>query len=101
MKTCTCHPSTNHFGTYQNCAKVLLPFPTERYPEPFTKPIDIDICILPEVFSLWQKGIQTVESCCGHNREQAYISVVESAVEKMLELGYEPIKDFEFKSKTI
>lgn len=52
----------------------------------------IDNCILVEILGLWKQGIQTTESCCGHNKVQGYISVLETPenFEKMKELGYEP-----------
>jgi hypothetical protein len=53
------------------------------------KVVGIDNCILNEVLGLWQLGIQTVESCCGHNVAPPYIAVVAHDVNRMLDLGYE------------
>lgn len=52
----------------------------------------IDNCILEEIKSLWAFGIQTTESCCGHNKTQGYISVLEKPhfINMMKGLGYEP-----------
>ena len=49
----------------------------------------IDNCLLEEIKWLWENGIQTTESCCGHNQAQGYISVLEEHAPKMHELGYE------------
>jgi len=98
---CTCNPNENYFGTYKICVQRVFPFKTERYSKIGTKTVDIDGCILEEVENLWALGIQTVESCCGHNREQGYISVVDKDIEKMKQLGYEEIKYGEFRTISI
>lgn len=49
----------------------------------------IDNCLVPEILSLWDRGIQTVESCCGHNKEDGYISVLNEHSDKMIALGYQ------------
>ncbi|GAH50580.1 unnamed protein product, partial [marine sediment metagenome] len=49
---------------------------------------NIDNCILEEIKFLWSKGIQTIESCCGHNKQQGYICVIPEAIKKMEKLGY-------------
>lgn len=36
----------------------------------YGKSICIDACITEEIKSLWAKGIETVGSCCGHNRKR-------------------------------
>lgn len=74
----------------------MLPFATERYPVLYTKPVDIDKCIVKEVEHLWSIGIQTVESCCGHNRVQPYVSVERKDERRMLALGYKKIKSLHF-----
>lgn len=51
----------------------------------------IDRCILPELQKLWDEGISTFCSCCGHgNDEKAFIRVGAEYADKMAELGYEP-----------
>lgn len=55
--------------------------------------VDIDVCIVLEVISLWKKGIVTIESCCGHNKTTGYIAVDESSVDKMIELRYKEIPE--------
>jgi len=66
----------------------MLPFVTPRYPFPNTKPIQIDRCIAPEVIELWNVGIETIESCCGHG-QGGYIAVDNKHVPKMITIGYE------------
>jgi hypothetical protein len=34
------------------------------------KSICLDACIADEIQYLWAKGIETLGSCCGHNRER-------------------------------
>ena len=48
----------------------------------------IDICILPTIVALWSRGIETVESCCGHGVTKGYIAVVPANVAKMEALGF-------------
>lgn len=76
------------FGTYENTVGVLLPFPTPRYPVVGTKPISLDRCIALEIIDLWNKGIETLESCCGHNKAESYVSVADMHIDAMLALGY-------------
>ncbi len=57
---------------------------------PFTGKIaGVDKCIIDEVKLLWSKGIETIESCCGHNKTTGYIAVKEVHISQMLLLGYE------------
>ncbi|WGL85414.1 hypothetical protein QFB84_14990 [Enterobacter hormaechei] len=68
------------FGTYEGCVPVRAPS---------GKIVDIDACLVSEVIHLWQSGITTIESCCGHNKTSSYIAVVEGDAVKMRALGYE------------
>lgn len=52
-------------------------------------PISVDRCIAEEVRGLWARGIVTTGSCCGHNRQPGYISVLPEHADRMLSLGYE------------
>lgn len=49
----------------------------------------LDLCLVEEVVGLWNKGITTTGSCCGHNKMFAYIGVNDSCIEDMKEMGYE------------
>jgi hypothetical protein len=96
-----CNCINIEMGSYDNQEELLYPFKTERYPEPFTKLIGVDRCISKEVVSLWESGIETVESCCGHNVAHGYISVPDSFINRMIVLGYEQLnKEYEFKPKS-
>lgn len=52
-----------------------------------------DVCLENELYTLWDAGIVTVGSCCGHGgKYQQYIQVLsDDHVQKMHELGYEQI----------
>lgn len=52
-------------------------------------PISVDMCIAEEVRGLWARGIVTTGSCCGHNRQPGFISVLPEHADMMLSLGYE------------
>ena len=52
------------------------------------KLINIDRCLLPEISSLWNMGIYTIESCCGHTKRNGYIAVYPEYIDQMKKLGY-------------
>lgn len=72
------------FGSYDNQATVLTPQ---------GKKAGIDNCILPEIRLLWAQGVETIESCCGHNKATGYICVHPKDIYKMKELGYKQVPD--------
>lgn len=51
--------------------------------------IGIDRCLIPEIQSLWVRGIATLGCCCGHVGGKAYIQVAQKDSKQMVELGYE------------
>jgi len=59
-----------------------------------------DACLEHELYTLWNQGIITVGSCCGHGgKYRAYIQVLsDDHVQKMHELGYEqiPVDEYGF-----
>jgi len=60
--------------------------------KPFFSPkkfICFDKCLVNELFWLWDQKIETIESCCGHYRNNPYIAVVDIAIPKMLVLNYQ------------
>lgn len=70
------------FGTYKNAVAVKAPW---------GKFVTLDICIIPEVKWLWDKGIKTINSCCGHgDKNLAYVAVGDEHRDQMDELGYLP-----------
>lgn len=66
-------------GSFSNQSKVTAPD---------GKIIGIDNCIVDEVKGLWDMGIITIESCCGHNLAPSYIAVDEQSIWMMKALGY-------------
>ena len=67
------------FGTYQNAVAIKAPWGDL---------VTIDICMIPEIKWLWDKGIRTTNSCCGHDRTDGFIAVSEDCKKQMDELGY-------------
>jgi len=73
MKKCKC-VSNNRPMDWQKDPQVSMQPPIEHFynqpageeKEPL-KPILIDACIAPVIERLWSKGINTKNSCCGHN----------------------------------
>jgi len=49
----------------------------------------VDNCIVDAILQLWDRGIETTGCCCGHNIEQAWVSVDQEDYVAMFELGYE------------
>jgi hypothetical protein len=57
-KRCTCHSANNPDG---GTPAVIC------RPPGSTRDHSIDACIYPTLAHLWSKGIETRNSCCGHN----------------------------------
>lgn len=72
--------------SYDN--QTVLQYPKWFKSEKTVRSAGIDNCILKEIKQLWRLRIQTVESCCGHNKAQGYITVLEKYSNRMIELGY-------------
>lgn len=53
--------------------------------------IQVDKCIADEILHLNNIGIKTIQSCCGHNKNNGFIAVEETCISKMKELGYKEI----------
>lgn len=54
--------------------------------------LSLDRCLIPEVQSLWVRGITTVGCCCGHMRADPYIQVNQFDSEAMRRLGYRQLE---------
>mgnify|MGYP000066900584 CR=1 FL=1 len=65
------------------------------YPLGRDRLIYVDRCMIPELQSLWNRGIKTGGCCCGHGEDDGFIQVSQECVEAMLELGYEEIPPVE------
>lgn len=77
---------------YANQIQIELPeWSTERarrIKEGMSTCVCIDPCIVEDIQFLWESGIETLNSCCGHNCRYAWVAVPESCYEKMKGLGY-------------
>lgn len=51
----------------------------------------VDKCLIEEIDSLNDIGINTIGCCCGHAKSRGYIQVTPSHCDKMIELGYEQL----------
>jgi hypothetical protein len=77
------------FGSYDNIKALKNPF----YPDNSAyEIIGIDNCIADEIEFLWGENIQTIASCCGHNKINGDIAVIEEDADKMYKLGYVEMK---------
>ncbi len=52
--------------------------------------ICVDRCIVEQVIELWESGVRTCGSCCGHNKVPGMINVDPDDFDKALGLGFEP-----------
>lgn len=78
QRSCVC--LNVNMGSYANQARATPPWGG--------RPVGIDRCVLDEIRALWNMGIRTVESCCGHNLTAGYIAVTPEHDSAMVELGY-------------
>lgn len=81
------------YGSYVNYI-TLTPLPPHMKAYRATTNFDkesicLDKCIADEVQYLWSLGITTTGCCCGHNRDEGQISVIDNDIPRMKELGYE------------
>ena len=77
-----CNCKNIEIGSYDNQVKLKAPGWSSR------EFICVDKCLENEIKSLWSLGIITTGCCCGHNRLEGYIGVVDEDITKMKELGY-------------
>lgn len=89
-------------GEYKCQVEIRFSAQSER------KPFSVDTCLQHEIHELiFKQGVNTIGCCCGHGRKQAYIQVSPQSVQKMHDLGYDPLPEREdgqgkwcFKPKT-
>ena len=84
---CAC--SNVAMGSYDN--QVELDRPTHmasRTEGSYSDRICVDLCLKDEILYLWGIGIRTTGCCCGHNKVDGYIGVIDEDIEKMKNLGY-------------
>lgn len=65
------------------------------YPLGRNRLIYVDRCMIPELQSLWNRGIETGGCCCGHFEEDGFIQVFPEYEDAMRNLGYEKIPPIE------
>lgn len=70
-------------GTY-DCAKPVL-----NFTKPHPTLVYIDMCMIPEIVYLWNHGVNTEGSCCGHGCKYGEIAVDLASSGIMDYLGYE------------
>lgn len=71
------------FGSYERTTSMKAPF-IQR----LDGWVCIDTCLVQEIAELWHLGVETIESCCGHNKNSGYIAVQKKFIQQMLDLGY-------------
>lgn len=75
-----CNCKNVGFGTYDNCVVMVEPWSG--------KSVSIDRCLADEIQTLWDAGIKTVASCCGHHKVDQSICVIEEDEGLMAVRGY-------------
>ena len=91
---------------HENCRKMVGTYQCSYavYEPRNAKLVNVDKCLMPEIATLWNMGVDTVECCCGHYWDTGYIAVYPEDVETMKQMGYrnDPRVDNEcvFLSKT-
>ncbi|QTE37490.1 hypothetical protein J3L18_00030 [Mucilaginibacter gossypii] len=63
---------------------------TRRIADGLSPCVCLDPCIVDEIQTLWDLGIQTTGCCCGHNNPEwfPFVNVNDDSIEAMLDLGY-------------
>lgn len=93
-----CNCKSVEVGSYDNQVEIKdLPPHMALYKnkEGGANSICIDKCIDEEVKYLWSLGITTTGCCCGHNKVNPYIGVLDEDFLRMKELGYVALTDNE------
>lgn len=78
------------FGSNDNAVWLPRPDHMKLTDEQRARPeICIDRCLEKEIIELWALGISTTGNCCGHNKLDGYIGVIDSDIPRMKAIGYE------------
>ena len=75
-----CHCVNVEFGSYDN--QVVMKHPSGKL-------VCIDTCIASEIGYLWHKGINTLNSCCGHQKLLPEVIVSKEDYDLMDKMGYD------------
>ena len=86
MSQVFCNCKDIDFGSYSVVVDIFPPWDSNKF-------ISIDKCILKAVTKLWAYGIETTNSCCGHNKHRPTVCVIKEHEASMHLLGYESIKN--------
>lgn len=92
---CTCDPDLMENLPARIARQVVLELPensldrARRLREGLSTSVVVDPCIVDAIQALWGQGIETLGSCCGHNKMRAWVAVHKKDYERMFELGYE------------
>lgn len=73
---CNCKSDYLQTGMAENVS-LISPFTGEK--------LSIDACLEPVIKKLWQNGVVTLNSCCGHNQKDPSFVVPEVYTEKEIE----------------
>lgn len=88
VRMCNC--VNVEIGSYDNQIELVRPefMLGDRDPTHLWS-ICVDACLVVEIASLWKRGIWTTGCCCGHNKIDGMINVIEECVPSMKALGYD------------
>lgn len=98
MKKCNCYSAIDGKGQESIMAKA---------PDWSSKEwISIDVCVWPFVKALWDAGIETGGSCCGHGKEHPSVVLwhykdISQAIDVALDSGNVDVKIFAWKDGQI
>lgn len=78
------------FGSYKNTVGMILPYDIDDCLTSKKKgaAIYIDTCIASEIGYLWHQGVETLNSCCGHNKMEPTVIITKESISVMEKLGY-------------
>lgn len=80
-----CHCKDVEFQSYDNQVSMKTPFALEHRDDHW---VSIDTCIATEIGYLWNNGIETWNSCCGHQKIDATAIINPKSYEAIEALGY-------------
>lgn len=87
-----CNCRNVEIGTYGNQVILNPPKHMRRYRRKIdydlSEYICIDKCLEDEIKYLWSLGVTTTGCCCGHNKTEGYIGVIDKDIPRMKELDY-------------
>jgi hypothetical protein len=79
------------FGSYDNQVEIKdLPphMAIHKSKQGGAPSICLDACVADEIQYLWSIGITTTGCCCGHNKAEGFIGVIDEDIPRMKQLGY-------------